>query len=231
MNIPRRALLKMAPALAIYPTIGTPKPRLLVVGNSITHSSPAPEYEWSGNWGMAASDADHDFAHILARALGADLEADNLLNWELAYSSYHVAQAVTMPADYVVIRLGDNVPWQEYTSARYTDAFHALVSALCPSPTKLVITSTYYSPGGKSINDDMRAVCDEAGGAWVDLTDLVDDSRNHASRDPVPPVRTIVGLHPSNRGHARIAERILVALGPAKTVCSVSIPFIAVRDR
>ena len=41
--------------------------RVLFVGNSITKHAPKEEIGWFGDWGMAASEAENDYAHIIAR--------------------------------------------------------------------------------------------------------------------------------------------------------------------
>jgi len=43
--------------------------RVLILGNSITIYSPAPQIGWYGDWGMAAGSKDKDFVHILDKSL------------------------------------------------------------------------------------------------------------------------------------------------------------------
>lgn len=38
--------------------------KTLILGNSITFSEASPEIGWFGNWGMAASAQNKDFAHL-----------------------------------------------------------------------------------------------------------------------------------------------------------------------
>ena len=42
------------------------RPRVLILGNSITRHGPKPEIGWTNDWGMAASAQDKDYAHLLA---------------------------------------------------------------------------------------------------------------------------------------------------------------------
>ena len=39
--------------------------RLLILGNSITRHGPNAGIGWNRDWGMAASDIDHDYVHLL----------------------------------------------------------------------------------------------------------------------------------------------------------------------
>ena len=47
-----------------------PGRRVLFVGNSITLHSARPEIGWHGDWGMAASDAAHDYLHLVMAERG-----------------------------------------------------------------------------------------------------------------------------------------------------------------
>ena len=51
------------------------RPRVLVLGNSITRHGPRPEIGWTNDFGMAASSADRDFVHVLAAKARAEFPA------------------------------------------------------------------------------------------------------------------------------------------------------------
>ena len=39
--------------------------KILFVGNSISRHAPKPEVGWTGDWGMAASEAEKDYLHLI----------------------------------------------------------------------------------------------------------------------------------------------------------------------
>src|SRR3546814_6558765 len=43
--------------------------RLLFLGNSITVHAPAAKLQWSGNWGMAATNEKYDYVHLISREI------------------------------------------------------------------------------------------------------------------------------------------------------------------
>ena len=96
-------------------------PRILFVGNSITRHAPKPEIGWENDWGMAASKAEADYVHRVVNGLekkygkvnfciaqAAAWERDYPNGRQLLEAYYQTARDFS--ADWVVIRLGENMP-------------------------------------------------------------------------------------------------------------------------
>jgi len=96
----------------------TPISNVLILGNSITFSSPDASIGWSGNWGMAASVADSDYVHILtnhfkAQNAAVKITAMNIASFERGYNTFNLDSAFSTVAktkpDFLLIRIGENV--------------------------------------------------------------------------------------------------------------------------
>jgi hypothetical protein len=68
--------------------------RVLFLGNSITRHGPAPKIGWTGDWGMAASARDKDYAHLVAAGLAElagkkpDVKLANIADFERNLAAY-----------------------------------------------------------------------------------------------------------------------------------------------
>ena len=61
-------------AVGSSPNSGMPAPtEIVVIGNSLSSHPPEPGIGWSGTWGMAASSAEKDFAHLVGSSLNLPL--------------------------------------------------------------------------------------------------------------------------------------------------------------
>jgi len=116
--------------------------RILFLGNSITLHGPKPEIGWTGNWGMAASSLNSDYAHLLVAAInkktGSKLTIDpvsagNIINiadiFERNYASYEpsrIRKQLDWKADAVILQFGENVPGPGFRP----DLFHTGLKAL-----------------------------------------------------------------------------------------------------
>lgn len=92
--------------------------RILILGNSITHSDPYPPVGWNGNWGMAATSADKDYVHLLSARLkllnpGNEILAKNIASFESKFDSYSIPDSLNACREYnpdiLVLRIGENV--------------------------------------------------------------------------------------------------------------------------
>lgn len=92
--------------------------KILILGNSITHTSPNPSIGWYGDWGMAATVQDSDYVHILERNFklqndSAKVETVNILPFEVDCEHYDLTQLQKYrdaKPDFIIIRIGENVP-------------------------------------------------------------------------------------------------------------------------
>jgi hypothetical protein len=129
--------------------------------------------------------------------------------WERRYkeckdvlSKYETAR--NFGADLIILRFIENVPSDGYDSEVFVRALDSLVDYLNPKGTaKLVITTGFWRHPGDS---DLRKYAKEKGIPCVELGDLGED-------DTMKAIglfeHTGVANHPSDKGMAAIAERIM----------------------
>ena len=109
--------------------------RMVFLGNSITMHGPCRPVQWAGNWGMAASEQEKDYVHVmmksLARLTGKKPKAliANIADFERNYATYDVAAKLKKIFDFkpdiVVVAIGENVPplTSEKSKTQYRRAF------------------------------------------------------------------------------------------------------------
>lgn len=123
--------------------------RILIVGNSITHHSPAPNLGWYGDWGMAASAPDKDFKSVYTQKLEKYLSkrkvfvsSKNISAWENDFN-YNLNEYVDISNkvyDILIVRLGENVGTQSYQLSNYGYALKQMINHFKTSDTKVIIT-------------------------------------------------------------------------------------------
>ena len=105
--------------------------KVLVYGNSIALHAPKDDIGWTNCWGMAASAAEKDFAHLVVSGLEAKLrkKADfrirNLAALERNFMTNiatvaEISDDAAWKPDYVVIAIGENVPNIDSSTAAYS---------------------------------------------------------------------------------------------------------------
>lgn len=183
---------------------------ILFLGNSLTVHAPSPNIGWIGNWGMAASEIDKDYAHVLgAQMTGAKYTVLSLSGFEANYRGFDPASLDTYlqpPPDLIVVELGDNVTDGSEFESYYRTLIGHLVGG---GHAHVVCASTWF--GSSAIDTAIRSVCAPPGATFVDLSGIAADPRNHAASE-----RTFsdaaVGAHPGDRGMALIAAALLAAI-------------------
>ena len=201
--------------------IGDGSFRVLIYGNSIALHAPAPSLGWTGEWGMAASAREKDFAHLLVadlearRGERADYRIRNIAVLERNYTTNLAAFAelaadVDWAPDYVVIAIGENASKiDDETREAYTQFLVSLAQPLVQSAKhpRVVMRSPFWRNPVKASCTEQAA--GQVGAVYVDAGPLGSNSENKA-----------IGLfehkgvaaHPGDLGMRRLADLILAAM-------------------
>jgi len=184
--------------------------RILFLGNSITLHPPNSSIGWGGNWGMAASAASSDYAHVLtARIPGATLDERNISTLETDPAHFDVRSidsSLALAPDLVVVELGDNAT----DVAGFRSAYAALISHLVGlHAATIVCMSTWWS--SPSIDRAIQDACLTNQLLYADIGRLYSNPSNRASgerfvADPG------VGIHPGDAGMRSIADVLATLL-------------------
>lgn len=199
-----------------------PAGKLLFLGNSITLHGPAPKIGWTGNWGMAASDAEHDYVHRVTLAVGKatgkrpETKVANIADFERGYADYESAKALkaelAFAPEIVVVAVGENVSALKDDAAKkqFAEAFSRLLETLKAqgNPAIFVRGSFWPDPAKDRI---MKKGCEQIGGVWIDISHLSKDESNFARAERKFD-HAGVAAHPGDKGMERIAAAIWTAI-------------------
>jgi len=182
---------------------------VVVVGNSLAYESANPVYDWSGNWGMAASDAAHDFPHLIAAHYGATLAVvDGSPIERLPATSDDVIASIaakTTSSTLVVLEIGDNAAGSHTDPATYGAAYGRLMTALAAKhPHRVVCLSTWWT--APAIDSAIQAAC--TGGSYVPIGDIAGAPGNPDYTSGPQFSNPDVNAHPHDWGHAQMAARV-----------------------
>ena len=195
--------------------------KLLVMGNSITRHGPNVEdLGWGGDWGMAATAADRDFAHVLRARLAAwqqdpvpELVIENLVarNLPQLQKSGRFADLAAHQADLIVVQTGDNLAPDQAGADSLGDPYEELLRTLRAGNPKALIVAV----GTWGINEPRSALIRRAASRqavpYVDLTALAGDRANFA-RAEGRFTHDGVNWHPGDAGMTAIADAIWVVV-------------------
>lgn len=197
--------------------------RVVFLGNSITLHAPLRKIGWTNSWGMAASAREKDYVHLVAKAIGektgrpVDLRIRNLAGFERNYRAWdaekELADLVALRPDYLVVALGENVPNLARPVDR-EDFYKGFVRLLrCfqtgDSRPRTVVRGVFWRNPVK--DEQMRRAAQEVGVPFV-RTDFADEPGMKATGLFEHPG---VQNHPSDKGMAETAARIVAAFFPA----------------
>ena len=116
--------------------------RIVFLGNSITLHGPSDAVQWAGNWGMAASEQEKDYVHLVANGLAQRtgkrpaIMVANIADFERGHATYDIdgnfKKFFDFKPDIVVVAIGENVPALSSKQAQtaYQTAFLKLLEAI-----------------------------------------------------------------------------------------------------
>jgi lysophospholipase L1-like esterase len=199
--------------------------RILFLGNSITACPP----NW---WGLSASTAAKDYAHLLVGAIDAktggslttipttapitnpdgsvDFGKSNVINiadvFERGYASYNAAKLskqLAWKADIVVLQFGENIPPAAFNADIFKNSLKTLLADLKASSNPHIFMPGYILGANATIDEMKRNICAE------DPTHRVFVDLSSVGKDP-----SNMGAHghPGDKGMALIAETLFKAI-------------------
>jgi hypothetical protein len=185
--------------------------KVLFVGNSITQHAYCPDWGWTGTWGMAASCEANDYVHqVMAKIFKInptlDYKFQNIAEWEREFHTYDISKLLVLReynADLIIVRLGENVNYEEAVKNGYMDSYLKLIDYLNFSGDAVVVcTSRFWKE--TFLDNEIKAAADARKFIFVDLQELdVDENKaiglfKHEG----------VAAHPGDAGMAAIADAI-----------------------
>jgi hypothetical protein len=196
--------------------------KILFLGNSITLHGPSAAVGWSGNWGMAASQREKDYVHVLVGAIAGmlgrrpEVMIDNIADFERHYGTYdansRLKKHLAFKADLVVLAIGENVPALDSEQSRTTfkSSLVALLKTLRANGDPTIVVRSCFWPN-KTKDDILKKACAEVGGIFVDIGALGKDE-SHYARSERAYAHAGVAAHPGDKGMKAIADAILKAV-------------------
>lgn len=211
----RRLLLALALLLFVsLPAHAQAPLRILFVGNSLTVAWPAPELDWPGHRGMAASQTDRDYVHRVQLMLAAQtgmipeiaiVSADVLRAFDgTTITGQHASE---FAPHIVIVQMGDNTP-ATTAYATWLDAY-SRVKSWTPDARHIALGLWGRSRDGRE--ETIQQVAAATGMEYIVIRNI-HTTATEASHIPTPGVK----WHPNDLGMQRIAERVVNVIGTVR---------------
>ena len=225
-------LMRFIEKVVEQPTMAAPSDlNMYMFGNSILYHGQSEGVGWFGNWGMAASSAEKDYAHRLNARLAEKYgEVSYATSTIVAYETAIVAQdhadysaaltsyteqfraycAEDMP-EIVTIQMGENVSDIDLSASQYKNAVMQLISMVRTyAPDCGIVLCTPFWGGDAKITA-VEQIAAEADNVQIARLDTLNTDENkaiglfeHAG----------VAAHPNDAGMEKIAALIFNAMEP-----------------
>jgi lysophospholipase L1-like esterase len=195
--------------------------KVLFVGDSITLHPPSEPLGWKGNWGMASSAAEKDYAHLFyAKICAAQPEPkpelvisgrDGAVAGRIDQNLANLDRLKAVGADLIVIQLGENEGAKDL--ATFEELYERLVVGLKGDQNSIILCTGVWSPSGKGgTKDDMiRRVCERHGTYFVPITPVPAGS---AALFDKRYTNDGVNWHPGDKGMQHYADALWLVAAP-----------------
>lgn len=192
--------------------------KVMFIGNSITIHELKPNIGWNKTCGMAATDLEHDYVHVVYKHLlekhkSVSICVCNGGYWETDYKNHLKAATIIDLAkeykpDIIVLRIGENFN-KEYLKEEGTafEAFDYLIKNLKNCSKRLITTSLFWAY--EPLDKEILKAAEHNKIEYINIVDLSKDKTNEAIGEFK---NQSICLHPNNKGMKEIALRIIGVL-------------------
>jgi hypothetical protein len=197
-------------------------PVILFMGNSITLAAASTEFGWNGNWGMAATSQDKDYAHqtlavLKERGMQAELAIGDRncvpCDGGIDEQAHNMEQVRRLRPRYVIVQLSEHSFDIELRSGKMTAQYRSLLQALSDEQVPHVFCLGAW---GEKSDQEARAMGIKTALAgfpryrFLDISPLVRDTLNYG--DTTLFKNPYVAWHPGDRGMRKLGELIADAV-------------------
>lgn len=190
---------------------------IVFIGNSIAYHGASPKIGWPTGQGMAASNAENDYAHVLSKKLSVKFNCNVIANvfnfWEFEtnYDTFNferLDKVRKIKADYYVFQLSENVRALKMGSVSFEDQYLKFVklSTLNGSKNRTIILTTPFFPLEQKSAIILK-VAKGVNGYVADVSKLALDEKNYGRNDKKWD-NLGIGGHPGDLGMKNIAQVI-----------------------
>lgn len=200
-----------------YFSEGTGGLKILFVGNSISRHAPKPEVGWTGDWGMAASEGEKDYLHLIVAKIKEKYDPNvsfsiaQVAGYERNFATMdpetHYKEAIDFKADIIVMFFGANVNKEydttENPTVKFGDAYEKLRNLFVGGRDNVFVMHSqgfYIRP---VLDEEKRAAAKRLGDPFVELGDIQTREETHGRFN-----------HPSDLGMQEIADLFWKTLEP-----------------
>ncbi len=186
---------------------------VLILGNSITKHSKAPEIGWNGDWGMAASSREKDYVHLLQSNLQklntlSVVTAVNISAFERNFRDYDLSKFDTLKQlkpDLIILRIGENVEDSVAVKYNFESKYKDLVQYFKQGNNQVKILAVGSFWKKDTVEAAIKHAAQATGCSYLSLNYLTEDPSNMAFANFTDPG---VGAHPGDKGMREVSRLI-----------------------